>query len=79
MYIPRERKLPDFSGAAGEQIVEEWITLVNSTIRVSHVPVSDRAELIKQHLKGEASAKVKLMLEDDKEDDVASIFGQRRL
>ncbi len=62
IYIPRERKLPDFTGCVskpGELSVEEWVASMKSAFQVMRVPTEDRVELVKQHLKDEAKATVK--------------------
>ncbi|KAK3536166.1 hypothetical protein QTP70_032720, partial [Hemibagrus guttatus] len=75
IYIPRDHKLTDFTGATkpGEEIVEEWIVSIKSAFRVMKVPEEDQVELIKQHLKGEARVMVKFMSEEG-DDSVESIF-----
>lgn len=65
VYIPRERKYPDFSGcpSQSELCVEEWVTSMQSYFKVAKIPEEDQVELLKQHLKGEAKSTVKFMLE----------------
>lgn len=74
VYVPRDRKLSDFSGQiqTGEPCVEDWIASMRSAFKVSRVPVEDRIELVKQHLKGEAKLTVKFML--DGREDVDAVF-----
>ncbi|KAK3536658.1 hypothetical protein QTP86_015450, partial [Hemibagrus guttatus] len=65
IYIPRDRKLPEFSGRstnAGELSIEEWVASMKSAFRVMRVPTEDHVEFVKQHLKEEAKATVRFML-----------------
>ncbi|KAI5609495.1 hypothetical protein C0J50_9467, partial [Silurus asotus] len=76
IYIPRDRKLPEFSGCGskpGELSIEEWVSSMKSAFQVMRVPVEDRVELVKQHLKDEAKATVKFMM-DGKEETVDNLF-----
>lgn len=75
LYIPRERKCPDFTGssAQGETSVEEWITSMKSCFKIARVPEEDKIELLRQHLKGEAKLTVKFMLSEDTT-DVQKVF-----
>lgn len=76
IYIPRDRKLPDFTGCMskpGELSIEEWVASMKSAFQVMRVPTEDRVELVKQHLKDEAKATVKFMM-DGKEESVDNIF-----
>ncbi|KAI4904285.1 hypothetical protein NFI96_007443, partial [Prochilodus magdalenae] len=76
MYIPRDRKLPEFGGCStksGDLTVEEWIAAMKSAFKVMKVPDEDRIELVKQQLKDEARMTVKFMLKG-KEEDVEEIF-----
>uniref|UniRef100_A0A3B1JKD5 Gypsy retrotransposon integrase-like protein 1 n=1 Tax=Astyanax mexicanus TaxID=7994 RepID=A0A3B1JKD5_ASTMX len=76
MYIPRDRKLPEFSGCAtksGDLTIEEWIAAMKSAFKVMKVPDEDRIELVKQQLKDEARMTVKFMLKEE-EKDVEEIF-----
>lgn len=69
VYIPRERKLPDFGGnptKAGDMTVDEWVAAMKSAFQVMRVPEEDCAELVKQHLKDEARATVKFLLPGEK-------------
>lgn len=80
IYIPRDRKLPEFSGCGskpGELSIEEWVTSMKSAFQVMRVPTEDRVELVKQHLKDEAKATVKFMM-DEKEETVDNIFSVLR-
>lgn len=66
IYIPRDRKLPEFTGRVskpGELSVEEWVSSMKSAFQVMRVPTEDRVEMVKQHLKDEAKATVKFMME----------------
>ncbi|XP_051549719.1 uncharacterized protein LOC127438277 [Myxocyprinus asiaticus] len=65
IYIPRDRKLPEFSGRsdkAGELSIEEWVASMKSAFQMMKVPAEDHVELAKQHLKDEAKATVRFML-----------------
>ncbi|KAL1270790.1 hypothetical protein QQF64_029806 [Cirrhinus molitorella] len=76
IYIPRDRKLPEFScrsANAGELSVEEWVASMKSAFQVMRVPVEDRAEFVKQHLRDEAKATVRFML-GDREKSADDIF-----
>lgn len=75
VYIQRDRKCPDFSGAQspGEMCVEEWIAAVKAHFVVCKVPDEDKVELVKQHLKGEAKVTVKLSFEDNTT-DITAVF-----
>ncbi|RXN33232.1 Transposon Ty3-I Gag-Pol poly [Labeo rohita] len=76
IYIPRDRKLPDFTGCVskpGDLSIEEWVASMKSAFQVMRVPTEDRVELVKQHLKDEAKATVKFMM-DGKEESVENIF-----
>lgn len=72
VFIQRDRKCPDFSGSQsqGEMFIEEWIAALESYFVVCKIPDQDKVELVKQHLKGEAKATLKLMVEDDATDIV---------
>lgn len=74
--IPRDRKLPDFTGCVskpGDLSIEEWVASMKSAFQVMRVPTEDRVELVKQHLKDEAKATVKFMM-DGKVESVENIF-----
>ena len=73
VYIPRDRKISDFTGKPGDVDVEEWISSMKSTLQVKKIPVEDQAEFIKQHLKEEAKLTVKYVAED-RGKDAAGIF-----
>lgn len=76
IYIPRDRKLPEFCGCVskpGELSIEEWVASMKSAFQVMRVPMEDRIELVKQNLKDEAKATVKFMM-DGKEETVDNIF-----
>lgn len=76
LYIPRDRKLPEFSGCPakpGEISIEEWVASMKSAFQVMRVPAEDHVEFVKQHLKDEAKATVRFML-GGKEDSAESIF-----
>ncbi|XP_042624230.1 uncharacterized protein cuzd1.1 [Cyprinus carpio] len=76
IYIPRDRKLPDYTGSVskpGDLSIEEWVASMKSAFQVMRVPTEDRVELVKQHLKDEAKATVKFMM-DGKEESVDNIF-----
>lgn len=76
IYIPRDRKLPEFSGCVskpGELSIEEWVASMKSAFQVMRVPTEDWIELLKQHLKDEAKATVKFMM-DGKDETVDNIF-----
>ncbi|GAA6102663.1 uncharacterized protein LOC107716059 [Tachysurus ichikawai] len=76
IYIPRDRKLPEFSGCGskpGELSIEEWVSSMKSAFQVMRVPAEDRVELVKQHLKDEAKATVKFMM-GGKEETVDNLF-----
>lgn len=76
VYIPRDRKIPEFSGCPskpGELSVEEWINSIKSALKVMKIPEEDRIEFVKQYLKGEAKTTVKFML-NGKERSVDEIF-----
>ncbi len=75
VYIPRDRKLPEFSGCRskpGELSIEEWISSMKSAFKVMKIP-EDRIEFVKQYLKDEAKMTVKIML-NEKEKAVDEIF-----
>ncbi|KAJ8005431.1 hypothetical protein DPEC_G00146580 [Dallia pectoralis] len=79
IYIPRDRKLPEFSGRStntGELSVEEWVASMRSAFQVMRVPAEDRVELAKQHLKGEAKATVRFMLGEGEKstDDIFQVL-----
>lgn len=79
IYIPRDRKLPEFSGRStktGELSVEEWVASMKSAFQVMRVPAEDRVELAKQHLKDEAKATVRFMLGDGEKstDDIFKVL-----
>lgn len=63
--IPRDRKCPDFSGKTGDPNVEEWISAMQSVLRVMKIPAEDQSEFVKQHLKDEAKLTVKYMVKDE--------------
>lgn len=51
IYIPRDRKLPEFSGCLtipGEISIEEWVSSMKSAFQELRVPAEDRVELAKQ-------------------------------
>ncbi len=76
VYIPRDRKLPEFSGCRskpGELSIEEWISSIKSAFKVMKIPEEDRIEFVKQYLKDEAKMTVKFML-NEKEKSVDEIF-----
>lgn len=76
VYIPRDRKLPEFSGCRsrpGELSVEEWISSMKSAFKVMKIPEEDKIEFVKQYLKDEAKMTVKFML-NGKERSVDEIF-----
>lgn len=76
IYVHRDRKLADFSGCpgkSGDDCVEEWIAAMRSAFQVMKVPEADRVELVKQHIKDEARATVKFML-DGAGESVEGIF-----
>ncbi len=76
VYIPRDRKLPEFSGCRskpGELSIEEWISSIKSAFKVMKIPEDDRIEFVKQYLKDEAKMTVKFML-NEKEKSVDEIF-----
>ncbi|XP_076730651.1 retrovirus-related Pol polyprotein from transposon 412 [Maylandia zebra] len=76
IYVHRDRKLADFSGCpgkSGDDCVEEWIAAMRSAFQVMKVPEADRVELVKQHIKDEARATVKFML-DGAVESVEGIF-----
>ncbi|KAL7883683.1 hypothetical protein SRHO_G00013410 [Serrasalmus rhombeus] len=76
IYIPRDRKLPDFSGCPtkpGDLTVEEWIASMKSAFQVMRVPEEDQVEFAKQHLKDEAKLTVRFMLKGE-ESSVKDIF-----
>ncbi len=67
IYIPRNRKLPEFSGRstnAGELSIEEWVASMKVSFQVMRIPTEDCVEFVKQHLKEEAKATVRFMLRD---------------
>ncbi|KAJ8016013.1 hypothetical protein DPEC_G00002710 [Dallia pectoralis] len=77
--IPRDRKLPEFSGPStntGELSVGEWVASMRSAFQVMRVPAEDRVELAKQHLKGEAKATVRFMLGEGEKstDDIFQVL-----
>ncbi len=72
IYILRDHKLTGTT-KPGEGGVEEWILSMRSAFRVVKVPEEDQMELIKQHLKGEATDTVKFMLTKG-DNSVESIF-----
>lgn len=76
VYIPRERKYPEFSGKRGEG-VEEWIASMKSALQMMKIPAEDQAEFIKQHLKDEARLTVKYMVKAT-EQGVTKIFDALR-
>jgi len=76
VYIPRDRKLPDFSGCRsrpGESSVEDWINSMKSAFKVMKIPEEDKIEFVKQYLKDEAKMTVKFML-NGREKSVDEIF-----
>lgn len=76
VYIPRDRKLPEFSGCStkpGDLTVEEWVTAMKSAFKVMKVPDDDRIELVKQQLRDEAKMTVRILLKG-KEKEVGEIF-----
>ncbi|KAI4874103.1 hypothetical protein NFI96_002857 [Prochilodus magdalenae] len=57
VYIPRDHKLPEFSGCStksGDITIEEWVSAMKSAFKVLKVPDEDRIELVEQQLKDEA-------------------------
>ncbi len=67
IYIPRDRKLPEFSGSStsiGQLSIEEWVASIKSSFQVMRIPAEDRVEFVKQYLKEEAKATVRFMLGD---------------
>ncbi len=76
VYIPRDRKLPEFSGCRskpGELSIEEWISSMKSAFKLMKIPEEDRIEFVKQYIKDEAKMTVKFML-NEKEKSVDEIF-----
>ncbi|XP_052392086.1 uncharacterized protein LOC127939541 [Carassius gibelio] len=76
VYIPRDRKLPEFTGCRskpGELSIEEWISSMKSAFKVMKIPEEDRIEFVKQYLKDEAKMTVKITL-NGKEKSVDEIF-----
>ncbi len=81
VYIPRDRKLPEFSvcrSKPGELSIEEWINSIKSAFKVMKIPKDDRIEFVKQYLKDEAKmTQWKFMLKfmlNGKEKSVDEIF-----
>lgn len=76
IYIPRDRKLPEFSGCRSktdELSIEEWKNSMKSAFKVMKIPEEDKIEFVKQYLKDEAKMTVKFML-SGKEKSVNEIF-----
>lgn len=76
VYIPRDRKLPEFSGCQakpGELSVDEWIISMKSALKVMKIPEEDKILFVKQYLKDEAKMTVKFVLNEG-EKSVDEIF-----
>ncbi|XP_076843062.1 uncharacterized protein LOC143487779 [Brachyhypopomus gauderio] len=76
VYIPRDRKLPEFSGSLtkpGDMSIEEWVAAMKSAFKVMKVTDEDCIELVRQQLKDEAKMTVKFMLKGE-EESVDEIF-----
>lgn len=61
VYLPRERKCSQFSGAClkGSLSLEEWIEEVQTCIRGRYMSNDDKALFVYDHLEGEACTEIK--------------------
>lgn len=61
VYIPRERRCPNFSGKAGSGSlpIEDWLEEVNSCTRGRQMSDLDKALFMYDHLEGEARSEIK--------------------
>ena len=84
IYIPRERKLPRFSGTQGQLPVEDFITEIKQVVAARQLEEPDAIDLVLSHLDGAAKEEVRL-LPDSKCQTYGGIlkglldaFGERR-
>ena len=68
MYIPRERKCPNFSGGPGTLSIEDWLEEIDCSTRGRHMSEIDKALFMYDHLEGEARAEIKFRPRGERED-----------
>ncbi|KAG1953659.1 hypothetical protein F2P79_009198 [Pimephales promelas] len=66
IYLPRERKCPEFRGRVGIDIVE-WVEEVEVCARTRHLGALDKAYFMFDHLDGEAKDEIRYRPKADRE------------
>ena len=66
IYIPRDRKCPNFRGRTGLKITE-WVEEVQACMRARHLSTGDQALFIYDHLEGEAKDEIRYRPRADRE------------
>lgn len=67
VFVPRDRKCPQFSGRSGMRI-EEWVEEVQACMRARHLSGSDQAFFLYDHLVGEAREEIKFRPSAERKD-----------
>lgn len=75
VFIPRDRKVPVFSGTLDKTGVnfEEWLDSVKSAFRTWHMSERDQADAVIDYLSGQAKQTVKLLPQHERT-DIAKVF-----
>lgn len=67
VFVPRDRKCPQFSGRSGINI-EEWVEEAQACMRARHLARSDQAFFLYDHLVGEAREEIKFRPSEERKD-----------
>ncbi len=78
MFIPRDRRCPNFNGRSGIGI-DEWVEEARACMRIRNMTSAEQAFFLYDHLEGEARDEIKYRASADKNDPEKIILALREI